>query len=893
MVGASELALEGILIGHHIKGADQPCLRESGKTVLLQFGQVHDLLCCRLSFLLVYPVVLMSLVPIPGKTLSLITTLVFVLGSLPSLAANAAERMIDAFPESASSGCMACHGEIELIRESGSQMMQQIMALGAEMGDTAGCIVCHNGDPTETKDKEIAHGGADFFPDPGSPWVNDQTCGQCHPKHVDVQWRSLMMTEAGKIQGVCWSFGGLTGYEHKFGNYAVENPSDPEARSGSQAYKAYMARLKKMEPQVFVDRHEALPEALKFDELDRLDEDPSLAAYTYIRQECQRCHLAVKGRQERGDYRGMGCSACHIPYGNEAFYEGADTTIDKDAPGHMLVHRIQGTREAKVTVHEETYSGIPVETCTTCHDRGKRIGVSFQGLMETPYEAPYAADGSVQPKLHSKHYIAMEQDIHYQKGMTCQDCHTSIDVHGDGFLAAANLASVQIECSDCHGTPDVYPWDLPLGFMDEFEEVPASGPARGVTTELESHTLQGTIYEPQDGYLLTARGNPYGNVVRDGKDIIVHTAAGADIRMPTLKKIKDEGKLSQEGLVAMSGVASHLQEMECYACHSSWAPQCYGCHVKIDFSQKDKCPECEESKVNFDWVAAGRKHMEPEHRTDRGEAGYDTIIPGKVTENRSYLRWEEPMLGVNGEGRITPLAPGCQPSVTIIGQDGKPIMTNHIFKTPEGTEGGGDGGQLAIDMSPTQPHTMTKHARSCESCHSSEKALGYGIDGGRSTRPPNEKLIVDLETVDGKILPKRTQTQLEPVENLPDDWSRIVDEEGNQLQTIGHHFKLSRALNNDERTRMSREGACLACHQNIPDASLAVNLLHHVAKYTGQIPVTADQHNSLINKIVLMSAWVQAAGIVGMPLAFFAGVVWYRRRHRAATDDSTAASELS
>ena len=39
----------------------------------------------------------------------------------------------------------------------------------------------------------------------------------------------------------------------------------------------------------------------------------------------------------------------------------------------------------------------------------------------------------------------MHQDVHYQKGMTCQDCHSSIDVHSDGCLAAANLGSVQIE----------------------------------------------------------------------------------------------------------------------------------------------------------------------------------------------------------------------------------------------------------------------------------------------------------------------------------------------------------------------------------------------------------------------------------------------------------------
>ncbi|WP_197530987.1 hypothetical protein [Bythopirellula polymerisocia] len=61
-----------------------------------------------------------------------------------------------------------------------------------------------------------------------------------------------------------------------------------------------------------------------------------------------------------------------------------DPTISRVEPGHMLVHSIQGSREAKVTVHDTTYSGIPVETCITCHDRGKRIGVSFQGLMETP-----------------------------------------------------------------------------------------------------------------------------------------------------------------------------------------------------------------------------------------------------------------------------------------------------------------------------------------------------------------------------------------------------------------------------------------------------------------------------------------------------------------------------
>ena len=787
------------------------------------------------------------------------------------------ERLIDHFPEAAKSGCMACHADIEPIREVGSEMLRQIMEMGQRDGDPAGCIVCHNGDPTEFENKEKAHGGDDFYPAPGSPWVNDQTCGKCHNDQVRVQWHSLMMTEAGKIQGVCWAFGSLTGYEHRWGNYAVENPKDPSMRLGTSTYRRYMEVLTKKEPNVFVDRHEALPEGLKVDELHRLADDPTLSAFTYIRQECQRCHHAVKGRQKRGDFRGMGCSSCHIPYSNEGFYEGDDISIPNDEPGHLLVHSIQGTREAKVTVHDTTYSGIPVETCTTCHDRGKRIGVSFQGLMETPYASPYNAEGGEQPKLHTKHYIAMDQDIHYQLGMTCQDCHTSLDVHSDGFLAGANLAAVQIECSDCHGTPDKFPWELPLGFMDEFDMVPASGAERGLADEMLPHTKQGTVPDKKDGFILTARGNPYENVVRDGNEIIVYTAAGKDIRMKPLKTLIEDKKVSQRGVVAMQSVQSHLERMECYSCHSSWTPQCYGCHVKIDFSQKDKCPECNQSQSNFDWVAAGRQHMDPKHRTDSGESGYDTILPGRITEQRSYLRWEEPMLGINGEGRVTPLAPGCQPSVTVIGEDGKPLLLNHIFKTDPNAEGGGEDGQLAIDMSPTQPHTMTKNARTCESCHASNKALGLGIS---STRPWNETHFVDIETVDGDILPKKTQPQMQPVENLDHDWSQIVDREGNQVATVGHHFKLSRAFNKQELDRISREGTCIACHKEIPTQSLAVSLLHHIAEYTDQIPSTPDEHDSLVNKIVLSSAWGQALGMVFAPVALIAGIAWWRKRKR-------------
>ncbi|MBW2735946.1 MAG: cytochrome C [Deltaproteobacteria bacterium] len=758
-------------------------------------------------------------------------------------------------------GCArpTCHAGIEDIRARDSKMMTKILAWGAKVGDAQGCVICHGGDPL-APNKTLAHKGAPttlttqggpdaYYPDPGSPWVNKRTCGPCHPSQVFAQNNSLMMTEAGKIQGVDWAFGAPNGYLHRWGNYDTKNPNTPTKRLGSETYRRYMQHLKTLEPNVFVDSMEAVPDAPKSSAA--VTKDPRLAGLSYLRSECQRCHLGVRGRQTRGDYRGMGCSACHIPYSNEGFYEGGDKSV-KQEPGHLLTHQIQSTREVKVTHNGITYSGIPVESCTTCHDRGKRIGVSFQGLMENAFGSPFAADGSKQPKLHSKRYIAMQQDIHYRKGMMCPDCHTSIDVHGDGFLAGSNLGQVQIECTDCHGTPQAFPWELPLGYGEEYAGKNAQKKARGLATTLSPRARQGTVYLREDGYVLTARGNAFSNVVRRGDMVVVHSAGGKDFVIAPLKKRHLDGKLKLDARVAMVSVGRHIAQMECYSCHARWTPQCYGCHVKIDYSKNKKA---------FDWVAAGRKRLDPAHVTDTRETSYQTNVAGRVHEERSYMRWADPMLVVDGEGRVSPGAPGCQVSVTVIGDKGETILQNHIFRTPKDTEGGAEKGQLSLDMSPVQPHT-TDHARPCESCHASAKALGYGIGGGKLNRPWNKDLVVDLATAQQKVLPKRTRTQIAAVKGLQDDWSRIVDEKGQQKMTVGHHFQLSGPLSDAQRQRTDRRG-------------------HHVAKATGQLPETTQEHHDLVHKVVLFAGWAQVLGALGaLGMGVFALVYILRRRRR-------------
>ena len=765
--------------------------------------------------------------------------------------------------------CLSCHGGIEHIRDEQSGMSRAIAKKATEAGyPKNSCIVCHGGNPA-TKNRLKAHSGTieyflnnegpkEYYPAPGSTWINQNTCGMCHQEQVNAQMNSLMMTEQGKIQGAMWSFGGLEGYEHTAGTYATKNPKDIHSRLGTKKYQEYMQKLSKMEPQAFPKEMHQLPPAPTAEEVEK---DPSLAVYTYLRQECLRCHTGSKGRQKRGDYRGIGCASCHIPYSNEGFYEGNDKNISKKR-GHLLVHSIQSSRDTKVKVHDIEYSGIPVETCSTCHNRGKRIGVSYQGLMETAYSATFDADGNAQPKLHTKRYIHMQEDIHFQKGMLCQDCHTSNDMHGDGFLGGANAAAVEIECQDCHGTTTMYPWELPLGYSDEFNTTTKIGKARGITKTMAEYLKKGSQDEMKEGYLLSTRGNPLTHTAKDGNEVIVHLASGKDIRLQPLKKLKADEKLSPKALLAMDTISSHTDNMECYTCHAKWAPQCYGCHVKIDYSG---------GKQNPDYLAASHDH--DLHGATGGMKDLKNyLVDGKVTETRSFLRWENPPLSQNGEGRVSPTIPGCQTTVTVIGKDGKALLQNHIFKIPN-VEGAGEEGQNAIDMAPIQPHTISKESRSCESCHTTKKAMGMGIMGSSVTKDPSINTITDIMTASGKVLPTIVDEQIPAIANLHYDYSKFLDENGTQLQTVGHHWKLSGPLSKAQRDKLDRSGVCFSCHLSIPNGNLGISAISHMAEMA-DINIDNKIHHKILNKSIEISAWTQVLGGVIFGILFM--IIMYK-----------------
>ena len=721
-------------------------------------------------------------------------------------------------------GCLSCHEGIEDFTQG--IMMEQIKSMGPDYGDPDGCVVCHGGNPQGLTAEE-AHAGTHpelaeaggphtFYPDPGAVWIADKSCGQCHDGYAERLTKSLMNTEAGKLQGNLWSWGVLDTRQSVYGNYTLVDEDGMEPAVGTDAYKEYMVAFAEAHPEQLPTSMEQVPDV----DVEAVSQHPQMAGITYSRQQCQRCHVGVSGREKRGDFRGAGCSSCHVPYSNEGLYEGNDPTISKEQPGKLLTHQMQGTRKSVVKHGDIEYSGIPAESCVSCHNRGKRIGTSYQGVMEFPYGTPYDGSGNKQPKLHTKSYAYIKEDLHHalesrpenpEGRMLCQDCHTSIDMHGDGNLPGTTLAQVEIECEDCHGTVSKFPWELPLGYGEEFQ-TDIGDTARGLSEDAADETIMfATDYEARDGFLLTARGNPFGNVVKDGDKVIMHSASGLDFQVPVLKQIATDGSWkSPNAEVAMMSVGQHMESMECYACHADWAPQCYGCHVTVDYS---------EGKTDVDWITNANSRADNGLTADAALGTNGLTSPGKVSESRSYLRWEEPTLGINGEGRVSPLMPGCQVITTVIDKDGNTVAQNEIWMTPDA------GGTKGLDHAAVQPHTAGREARTCESCHNNPKALGYGISGGRFMAKNATGYTIDLENEAGQIIPQQSKVQAQAIPKLDHDLSRIVTEEGEQLVTVGSHWELTGPLPQEMREKMERTGLCMGCHQNMTDEDLwnAVN----------------------------------------------------------------------
>jgi len=593
--------------------------------------------------------------------------------------------------------CLTCHEGIEKI--SDVKGMSELT-----------CTECHLGNK-DAEDADNAHKG--MYANPSDMRVINETCGACHPDEVEKVRKSLHATSAGKISGARYAQGAQD-RKSIYATYAVTDDK-PEGKFAV----ASLEQIPSYDP--------SKPEGPE----NHLVDD-------YLRNQCLRCHVWSDGHQRDGDYRASGCASCHVLYSDKGTYEGGDKAIPKDQKDRPIVHRIT--------------SKIPETQCIHCHNRGARTGVSFIGTMESDgYGTPWTASGGKQGKLHGKNYNHLQKNVHYEKGMTCIDCHTMQDLHGDGNIYQKKWQAVEIECEDCHGTMD----------------------ARS--------------------NLKSSWGNPLSNLsVKGDKVVLTLKLDGKERVVPQISEIK----YSAEGQVAMLQISSHMERLECYACHARWVPQCYGCHAKQDIGKR-----------SGDWLS-GKPSEDPTKTSFKGNRQNTTFA---WSESRSYLSWETPILGINSEGKVSPFEVGCQAIFTQVDGD-KPVFSNKIYMTVDGTSG--------LGQNPAQPHTTTKEARTCADCHMSRKAAGLG-SGYYVSRDNGLDIDFELE--------------------------RIVDENGKQIQNTTHEG--ARPFNRKELEKLDRSGTCVACHGS--DAKFW-------AKVKGRAKVDAapddETHSKAIGKILKKTA---------------------------------------
>ncbi len=760
-----------------------------------------------------------------GVVVLLVTTLIVVTQPATSRFAS---------PDTEEEGCLSCHLGIEIINERMQPFLlgfaQQIYGKGSGYE----CAICHEGNPS-ARSKREAH--MNMIHNPSSLWVlhEGKGCSKCHDSPgsitsimgqalekpvggellsmavsssdpsgrtgIDYTYRmarGLMSLETGKASKILSSNGFIDKGTFPYADFTMDDSDGPVPRVGSDAYREWTSRAIE---EGYQRRLEGVKEIPFFERgVEELGSEEAAGFADVHRKQCARCHVWGEGRDRRGDMRASGCAACHVLYGNDGHYEGDDKTIKNDGTRpHPLKHRIT--------------TAIPASQCTHCHTRGKRIGTTFVGMFEYDYvkdgkAPPYDENANPQEPLFTKEYLHVREDVHFERGMQCTDCHTSIEVHGDGNIYPVTYYQIEISCYDCHGTPERYPWELPVGF--------------GTPVVLDGE--RGTFKSGVGEFLLTTKGNVKANWRKEGnRAYLISRYTGTEHDIPLLKEIALAGTFkTRQGQVAMEQIPQHIEKMECYACHATWAPQCYGCHMQYDRRIE-----------GIDWIKTSKNRDPATGRQSLKREFGDLSI-----ENRSFLRWENPILGVNYRGKVSPIVPGCQVFSTFIDGDGAVKALNRHYRTSTG--------QDSPTLAPLQPHSVSLVARTCENCHTDPKAIGYGTANSRSAAVLNgdHPEFQDLShgvygDIPGAVSAK---WQVPRIPDFPFTLDQLVTRGG--WQVFNMPLPEDRPLDQNQRNLVEREGLCIGCHRYY-----GTEEWDRIVRTYGRA-LTAEEHEKMVGEAI-------------------------------------------
>jgi hypothetical protein len=192
-------------------------------------------------------------------------------------------------------------------------------------------------------------------------------------------------------------------------------------------------------------------------------------------------------------------------------------------------------------------------------------------------------------------------DIHLEKGMHCIDCHFNQDNHGNTKLYGEVRAAIEIQCIDCHGTPFVSVRDS----IRNQRRMPTSGPAAPEVVSADGRRFQvGTNLLALRTPFNQPRFELIGNRLIQRSMVeehqwweVVQTADTIDpnsehynekSHMAKTVRFADQtsNKMTWGGQPNPDCVAHQNNKMSCIACHSSWNPSCFGCHLPQKANKK-------------------------------------------------------------------------------------------------------------------------------------------------------------------------------------------------------------------------------------------------------------------------------------------------------------------
>jgi hypothetical protein len=439
-----------------------------------------------------------------------------------------------------------------------------------------------------------------------------------------------------------------------------------------------------------------------------LEDCPENLAIDYYRKMCGGCHLW----KERGDRpgevgrRGGGCSDCHL--------------LDKDK---------KGVADTRAFDHPTITTRIPSENCVKCHNRSARIGLSYFGRLESArYGTPYEGRGLNSRRLSgNRFFLQLEDDVHFRKlQMDCIDCHTATGLMGDGKSYDEMEDQLDITCQACH-----------------------SPSFSGVTTTESLGNRLVSLNRKVPGIqgkriAFSRKGTPLYNLQKQGNKVLF-------FRKMDGRSMELDVELEKK---PHHGLPGH-ERLSCQACHSTWMPQCYGCHLTYRKSERQR-----------DWIT-GDESM------------------GRWKEARSYLRFLKPALGLRDGATIYPISP-CQVFGSVFDEEDK-YQSHMSFRV--------------FTVSAFDPHTTSKRSRECLECHGDPKALGIG----EGILHPMGETWVFRPTYDSESSSLGVSFPLDG----------FVSINGAPLQSLS--LEGTRPFNKKEIDRIFSVNACLGCHGRYDD----------------------------------------------------------------------------